>query len=59
MKNTFSQKPNKKYHSKTQRDEKKNLSFHDIFYHLLFLISPGHNRWRWTYLIKNDSSEGL
>ena len=32
----FSQKQNKKYHSKTQPDEK-NLPFHDALHHLVFL----------------------
>ena len=32
----FSQKQNKKYYSKTQLDEK-NLPFHDVLYHLVFL----------------------
>ena len=32
----FSQKQNKKYHSKTQLDEK-NLPFNDVLYHLVFL----------------------
>ena len=36
MKKAFSQKQ-KKYHSKTQLDEKKNLPFHDVFYDLAFL----------------------
>ena len=33
----FSQKQNKKYYSKTELDEKKDLPFHDVFYHLVFL----------------------
>ena len=32
----FCQKQNKKYDSKTQLDEK-NLPFHDVLYHLVFL----------------------
>ena len=37
VKKTFLQKQNKIYHSKTQLDEKKNLPFQDVLYHLVFL----------------------
>ena len=63
LKRTFSQKQNKKYNSKTQVDEKnkkKNLPFHDILYHLVFLyFSLLYIRRRLPYIIKVDSSEGL
>ena len=63
LKGTFSQKQNKKYNSKTQVDEKKkkkNLPFHDILYHLVFLyFSLLYIRRRLPYIIKVDSSEGL
>ena len=65
LKRTFSQKQNKKYNSKTHVDEKekkkkKNLPFHDILYHLVFLyFSLLYIRRRLPYIIKVDSSEGL
>ena len=64
LKRTFSQKQNKKYNSKTQVDEKKkkkkNLPFHVILYHLVFLyFSLLYIRRRLPYIIKVDSSEGL
>ena len=64
LKRTFSQKQNKKYNSKTQVGEKKkkekNLPFHDILYHLVFLyFSLLYIRRRLPNITKVDSSEGL
>ena len=55
----FSQKQNKKYHSKTQLDEKKTYLFMMFFITSFFSISPLHVRWLLPYIIKNNSSEGL
>ena len=53
LKRTFSQKQKKK-------KKKKNLPFHDILYHLVFLyFSLLYIRRRLPYIIKVDSSEGL
>ena len=53
VKKTFSQKQNKKKHSKTQLD-KKNLSFH----YALFLYFSNACQGAFA-LIKDDSNEGL
>ena len=52
----FSQKQNKKYHSKTQLDEKK-LTFSRCSLSPRF--SPLHARWLLPYIIKNNSSAEL
>ena len=55
----FSQKQNKKYHSKTQLDEKKTYLFMMFLITSFFPISPLRARWLLLYIIKNNSSEGL
>ena len=48
----FSEKQNKKYHSKTQLDEKKPYLFMMFFITSFFSISPLHVRWLLLYIIK-------
>ena len=55
----FSQKQNKKCHSKTQLVVKKTYLFMMFFITLFFSISPLHVRWLLPYIIKNNSSVGL
>ena len=55
----FSQKQNKKYHSKTQLYEKKTCLFMMCFITSFFSISPLRVGWLLPYIIKNNSSEGL
>ena len=55
----FSQKQNKKHHSKTQLDEKKTYLLMMFFITSFFSISPLHVKWLLPYIIKNNSSEGL
>ena len=55
----FSQKQNKKYHSKTQLDEKKTYLFMMFFITSFFSISPLHVKWLLPYVIKNNSIEGV
>ena len=47
----FSEKQNKKYHSKTQLDEKKPYLFMMFFITSFFSISPLHVRWLFPYII--------
>ena len=54
----FSQKQNKKRHSKTQLDEK-NLPFHNVLYHLNFLYFSTARHVALALHNKNNSSEGL
>ena len=54
----FSQKQNKKCHSKTQLDEK-NLPFHNVLYHLNFLYFSTARHVALALHNKNNSSEGL
>ena len=55
----FLKNKTKKKHSKTQLDEN-NLLFHDALDHFLFLYIPtACLRQRLSYIIKDDSSEGL
>ena len=59
MKETFTQKQNKKNHSKTQLDEK-NLPFLDAINLFIFLyFSSACPRRSLPYIIKDHSSEGL
>ena len=59
MKWTFSQKNKTKKHFKTQLDKKKTCLFLMLLIISFFSISPVHVRERFSYIIKDNSSEGL
>ena len=54
----FLKNKTKKPRSNTQLYEK-NLPFHDVLYHFVFLFFSTHVRWHLPYVIKDDTSEGF